>query len=73
MLRRDGPEWDRATVVQQKTGRPVQFEITEQTTACLKLLRMLRTTGSLCAARCLLGHTKLESTARYLELRWMTL
>jgi hypothetical protein len=23
--------WDRATIVQKKTGRPVQFEITEQT------------------------------------------
>jgi integrase len=38
---------DRATVVQKKTGRPVQFEITEQTTASLEVwLRMIRTTGS---------------------------
>ena len=37
----------RATVVQKKTGRPVQFEITEQTKASLEVwLRMLRTTGS---------------------------
>ena len=38
---------DRATVVQKKTGRPVQFEITEQTRASLEIwLRMLRKTGS---------------------------
>jgi integrase len=38
---------DRTTVVQKKTGRPVQFEITEQTRASLEVwLRMLRTTGS---------------------------
>ncbi len=37
----------RATVVQEKTGRPVQFEITEQTKASLEVrLRVLRTTGS---------------------------
>ena len=38
---------DRATVVQTKTGRPVQFEVTEQTRTSLEVwLRMLRTTGS---------------------------
>ena len=38
---------DRATVVQKKTGRPVQFEITEQTRASLEVwLRILRGTGS---------------------------
>src|ERR1700737_3945934 len=38
---------DRATVVKKKTGRPVQFEITEQTRASLEVwLRMLRTTSS---------------------------
>ena len=38
---------DRATVVQKKTGRPVQFEITEQTRASLEVwLQILRTTGS---------------------------
>jgi hypothetical protein len=31
-----GPVRDRATVVQRKTGRPVQFEITEQTRAALR-------------------------------------
>jgi integrase len=38
---------DRATVVQKKTGRPVQFEIMEQTRASLEVwLRILRATGS---------------------------
>jgi integrase len=38
---------DRATVVQSKTGRPVQFEITEQTAASIEIwLRIIRTTGS---------------------------
>jgi len=38
---------DRATIVQKKTGRPVQFETTGQTRASLEIwLRMLRTTGS---------------------------
>jgi integrase len=38
---------DRATVVQKKTGRPVQFEIMEQTTASLEVwLPVIRTTGS---------------------------
>ena len=38
---------DRATVVQKKTSRPVQFEITEQTRTSLEVwLRILRTTGS---------------------------
>src|ERR1700676_3928616 len=115
---------DRATIVQKKTGRPVQFEITEQTRTSLEIwLRMLRTTGSrylfpsrlhgrphlstrqysrlvhrwvdsiglesllrhpfdatdeghsdlsqdgnLRAVQLLLGHTKLESTVRYLGI-----
>jgi integrase len=116
---------DRATIVQKKTGRPVQFEITEQTRTSLEIwLRMLRTTcsrylfpsrlharphlstrqysrlvhrwvdgiglesisygthtmrrtkatqiyrktGNLRAAQLLLGHTKLESTVRYLGI-----
>jgi integrase len=116
---------DRATIVQKKTGRPVQFEITEQTRTSLEIwLRMLRTTGSrylfpsrlharphlstrqysrlvhrwvdsiglesisygthsmrrtkatqihrksgnLRAVKLLLGHTKLESTVRYLGI-----
>jgi integrase len=38
---------DRATVVQKKTGRPVQFEMTEQTAASLEVwLPVIRTTGS---------------------------
>jgi hypothetical protein len=37
----------RATIVQTKTGRPVQFEITEQSRSSVKAwLPMLRTTGS---------------------------
>ena len=37
----------RATIVQKKTGRPVQFEITEQSRNSVEaLLPMLRTTGS---------------------------
>ena len=33
----DAPRgWDRATVIQQKTRRPVQFEITEQTRAAIR-------------------------------------
>src|ERR1700724_705542 len=38
---------DRATVVQKKTGRPVQFEISDQTRASLEVyLRTLRATGT---------------------------
>jgi integrase len=38
---------DRATIVQKKTGRPVQFEITEQTRDSVEAwLPTLRTTGS---------------------------
>ena len=116
---------NRATIVQKKTGRPVQFEITEQSRnsleACLPMLRangsrflfpsrlhaslhistrqyarmvhrwvesigldtrlygthtMRRTkaaqlyqkTGNLRAVQLLLGHTKLESTVRYLGI-----
>jgi integrase len=37
----------RATIVQKKTGRPVQFEITEQSRSSVEAwLPMLRTTGS---------------------------
>jgi integrase len=71
---------DRATVVQKKTGRPVQFEITEQTRASLEVwLRILRGTGSqylfpsrlharphLSTRQYIIS--KLESTVRYL---WM--
>lgn len=116
---------NRATIVQKKTGRPVQFEITEQSRisveACLPKLRstgsrflfpsrlheslhistrqyarlvhywvqsigldanmygthsmrhtkaalIYRKTGNLRAVQILLGHTKLESTVRYLGI-----
>ena len=116
---------DRTTVVQRKTGRPVQFEITEQTRAALrewlsvlqpmdtdylftsrlhesahlstrqyarivhrwvdsagldgmaygthsmrrtKVAQIYRKTGNLRAIQLLLGHTKLESTVRYLGI-----
>jgi integrase len=116
---------NRATIVQKKTGRPVQFEITEQSRisveACLPNLRstgsrflfpsrlheslhistrqyarlvhywvrsigldanmygthsmrrtkaalIYRKTGNLRAVQILLGHTKLESTVRYLGI-----
>jgi integrase len=116
---------DRATVIQRKTGRPVQFEITEQTRAAIhdwltkaalgrdqylfpsrvrehqpistrqyarivhrwveragldssaygthsmrrtKVAQIYRKTGNLRAVQLLLGHTKLESTVRYLGI-----
>jgi len=116
---------DRATVIQKKTGRPVQFEITEQTrvavgewlaavdaregrylfpsrlrgkphlstrqyarivhrwadragldsSACgthslrrTKPAQIYKKTGNLRAVQLLLGHTKLESTVRYLGI-----
>jgi integrase len=116
---------DRATIVQHKTGRSVQFEITEQTRASIqdwlnarpgdrgphvfpsrvrnqphmkarqyarvvhdwiesagmdstaygthsmrrtKVAQIYRKTGNLRAVQLLLGHTKLESTVRYLGI-----
>ena len=116
---------DRATVIQRKTGRPVQFEITEQTRAAIrdwleaavlgssqylfpsrlhnqshistrqyarivhrwvetagldgsaygthsmrrtKAALIYKKTGNLRAVQLLLGHTKLESTVRYLGI-----
>ena len=116
---------DRATVIQRKTGRPVQFEITEQTRAALrdwvtnsvpgkgqylfpsrfhdqphistrqyarivhhwveragldssaygthsmrrtKAAQIYKKTGNLRAVQLLLGHTRLESTVRYLGI-----
>lgn len=116
---------DRATVIQRKTGRPVQFEITEQTRAAIrdwvansvpgngqylfpsrfhdqphistrqyarivhrwveragldssaygthsmrrtKAAQIYKKTGNLRAVQLLLGHTKLESTGRYLGI-----
>jgi integrase len=116
---------DRATIIQRKTGRPVQFEITEQTQAAVedwlailkirdgrflfpsrvhaqshistrqyarivhdwvrsaglddsaygthsmrrtKAAQIYKKTGNLRAVQLLLGHTKLESTVRYLGI-----
>jgi integrase len=116
---------DRATVIQQKTGRPVQIEITEHTRAAIrdwlantasgnsqylfpsrfhdqahistrqyarivhrwvesaglnstaygthsmrrtKVAQIYKKTGNLRAVQLLLGHTKLESTVRYLGI-----
>ena len=116
---------DRGTVIQKKTGRPVHFEITEQTRASIgdwlaevdlrggrnlfpsrfhtqphlstrqytrivhawvesagldssaygthsmrrtKVAQIYRKTGNLRAVQLLLGHTKLESTVRYLGI-----
>jgi integrase len=116
---------DRGTVIQKKTGRPVQFEITEQTRTSIhdwlskvelrsgrylfpsrfraqphlstrqyarivhawvesagldssaygthsmrrtKAAQIYRKTGNLRAVQLLLGHTKLESTVRYLGI-----
>jgi len=116
---------DRATVIQQKTSRPVQFEITDQTRAAVrdwmtsarlgagqylfpsrvhdhphistrqyarivhqwieragldsaaygthsmrrtKAAQIYKKTGNLRAVQLLLGHTKLESTVRYLGI-----
>jgi integrase len=116
---------DRATIVQRKTGRPVQFEITEQTRASIrawlpeitggngqylfpsrflvqphlstrqygrivhawvesagldssaygthsmrrtKAAQIYKKTSNLRAVQLLLGHTKLESTVRYLGI-----
>src|SRR5258708_1885771 len=116
---------DRATIIQKKTGRPVQFEITEQTSPSIgvglpavkgasgrylfpsrpgvpphpstrqyarivhiwvesagldsaaygthsmrrtKAAQIYKKTGNLRAVQLLLGHTKLESTVRYLGI-----
>jgi integrase len=116
---------DRATIIQKKTGRPVQFEITEQTRRSIqdwlpkvnarkakylfpsrfraqphlstrqyarivhawvestgldssaygthsmrrtKAAQIYKKTGNLRAVQLLLGHTKLESTVRYLGI-----
>src|SRR5260221_4348827 len=121
----DGRVRDRATVIQRKTGKPVQFEITEQTRSAIrdwlsefdlrgkrhlfpirfrpqphlstrqyarivhgwvesagldssaygthsmrrtKAAQIYRKTGNLRAVQLLLGHTKLESTVRYLGI-----
>jgi integrase len=124
-IRAGGQVRDRATIIQKKTGRPVQFEITEQTRAAIqawlaevdgrkgrhlfpsrlraqphlstrqyarivhgwaesagldssaygtrsmrrtKAAQIYKKTGNLRAVQLLLGHTKLESTVRYLGI-----
>jgi integrase len=121
----DGQVRERTTISQKKTGRPVQFEITEQTRASIrewlgsiggrsgsylfpsrfrlqaylptrqyarivhgwvasarldssaygthslrrtKVAQIYKKTGNLRAVQLLLGHTKLESTVRYLGI-----
>lgn len=54
----------RGCVVQRKTKRPVQFEITPQTKASLIYQR----TKNLRAVQLLLGHSKIESAVRYLDV-----
>ena len=48
---------DRAIITQLKTGRPVQFEITEITRQSVERLLVVQL---------LLGHAKIETTVRYL-------
>jgi integrase len=65
---------DRATIVQKKTGRPVQFEITEQTRVSVETwLRALRTTGSRYLFPSRLHARPYLSTRQYARLvhRWI--
>jgi len=85
---------ERTSVRQRKTGRPVRFELTEQTRQTIarlladwlvgigldphvygthslrrtKATLIYRRTGNLRAVQLLLGHTKIESTVRYLGI-----
>src|SRR5258708_35367775 len=60
---------DRATVIQKKTGRPVQFEITEQTRASLEAwFLILRATGSRQLSPCHLHKRPHLSTAQHSRL-----
>jgi integrase len=59
--------------MQQKTHRPVRFEITEPAYGTHSIRRtkaslIYRRTKNLRAVQLLLGHTKLESTVRYLGI-----
>jgi integrase len=59
----------RAIVMQRKARRPVQFEITETSQdARTKAALICRRTRNLRAVQLLLGHSKLESTVRYLGI-----
>jgi integrase len=72
---------DRVSIVQSKTGRPVQFEVSENTRRSVvewvtspathslrrtKAAENNRKTSNLRAVQLLLGHTKVDSTLRYL-------
>jgi len=70
---------DRATVRQKKTGRPVRFEwigsagldprlFGTHSLRRTKATLIYRRTGNLRAVQLLLGHTKIESTVRYLGI-----
>jgi integrase len=64
----------RATIVQKKTGRPVQFEITEQSRSSVEAwLPMLRATGSRYLFRSRLHASFHISTRQYARLvhRWV--
>jgi integrase len=64
----------RATIVQKKTGRPVQFEITEPSRSSVKAwLLMLRDTGSRYLSPSRLHASPHISTRRYARLvhRWV--
>jgi len=64
----------RATIVQKKTGRPVQFEITEQSRGSVEAwLPMLRTTGSRYLFPSRLHASPHISTRQYARLvhRWV--
>ena len=62
----------RAMVVQRKTQRPVQFELTEPTrsavSAWIEATLIYKRTKNLRAVQLLLGHSTLESTVWYLGI-----
>ena len=64
---------DRATIVQQKTGRPVQFEITEQTRASIETLLAGREGSSVFLFESRIRRSEHISTRQYAQLvhRWV--
>ena len=64
---------DRATIVRQKTGRPVQFEITEQTRASLEALLAGREGRSVFLFESRIRRSEHISTRQYARLvhRWV--